>query len=176
MQETREHLERRGLACAVRTQKADALAGRDLEGDVFDRAHGRVVAPDRRLECGQKAGWALVDLVVLGESTDGDQGPPSTTGAGGGRASARDGAPPQVVQRFRPCMPYGPSSAPSPRARSSSKRQASRTLLRPPEKCSPCRTTRASRCRRCLRRSLPPRFRLRRVHRAWPSPAETRSI
>jgi hypothetical protein len=44
MQQPRERLQRRRLACAVRPEEADALTGLDVEGDAVDGFDGRVLA------------------------------------------------------------------------------------------------------------------------------------
>ena len=70
VEQAREHLQRRGLAGAVRAEEADALAGVDGERQLVDGAHGRVLAMEERAHRGPGAGGALVDAVLLDQLVD----------------------------------------------------------------------------------------------------------
>ena len=79
VEEAREHLERGGLARAVRSEEPDPLARRDLEGHVVHRAHRLHAAAHERPQRGPKPGIAPVDAVLLDQVLDGDHACTSST-------------------------------------------------------------------------------------------------
>src|SRR5512146_1383612 len=65
MQQAGEHLERGGLASAVRPEKADDLARLQVERDAVHGRHILGLAVNQALQRGQYAGFALADNVGL---------------------------------------------------------------------------------------------------------------
>ena len=62
MEQARQHLERRGLAGAVRAEEADPLAALDREADAVDRLDHLVRAMDQRLSAAANPGGRLCTL------------------------------------------------------------------------------------------------------------------
>ena len=74
MQEPGQHFQSCRLPRAVRSEKADALAGGDGEGNVFDRLHVLVGAMEQRAESRRQPGSPPVDAVPLAQAIDFDHG------------------------------------------------------------------------------------------------------
>ena len=74
MEQPGEHLQRGGLAGAVRAEEADDLAGLDLEGDPVDGAHLAVLAADEALDGSAKPRLPLGDEEGLVQAGDADGG------------------------------------------------------------------------------------------------------
>src|ERR1700733_12967755 len=68
LQDTCQHLQRRRLAGAVRTDEGDALAGIDRESEIADRGDARRRRrPEQRAETPPAAGTGGADLEALGQ-------------------------------------------------------------------------------------------------------------
>src|SRR6185503_603562 len=70
VQQTGQHLQRRGLARAVRAEEADDLSALDAEVDARDRRHLLELAVHERAKRRAETALALVDLVDLAEAAD----------------------------------------------------------------------------------------------------------
>jgi hypothetical protein len=74
VQQPGEHLQRGGLARAVRPEESDDLTGRDVERDAVDRAHLAVPAGEQTAQGGPQARLTLrnlEDALQLGDANGG---------------------------------------------------------------------------------------------------------
>jgi len=72
IEESREHLQRRRLAGAVRAEEADDLAGLKLEGDLVHRAHLTVLPAEEALDGSTEPRVPLGDEERLVQAGDAD--------------------------------------------------------------------------------------------------------